>query len=607
MGKNNSSAYYSIKPNVAYGTPTYIHSHTNSVKKIMDGALPTLKSLSSVTQEIKGNYDKTTLALKNAQLKLSTIQQQLINAGYPVDNSGRPLQISTLLATINKEISDARAAIMGAKKSRRKPKPENLDAKAAELIKELYGNADADTTLNSFFESQGWAEGSGQAIGEYLAQRAATMVTNSRANKKGKQAIFSSKEVLNMSYKEITSYLKNYTPKGQDRLTKQLSSYVMEKVGNVKEEYNRLINRLKISLPVLNNLENIEAAQIDNETKKILKILSDKDQRAELMKLGYLEELAIVQANIQDQANGDIAVKVGDKQINIGSKEGIVGGDSITTDIKGMFDSLDGAITYGISVKLNPRFFRKTEENIPAAKQYQELGKISDAFTNRQNGLIYYILNYQALSLVSYDFVSKEEYRQMYLNDTTPTPKSGALDSKQYNIVRMLEQTLISDAFIKALIGEAFSGFYSGEPTLEAIGAAQGLPVMLQTISGKCWMSDLISNMVGVLDKYRSNPSSIKSIVDNYTPYDLYGGKEAEISELLKDLFKAKMRNSFEKRNKGNNRYDELIQDNEILSILKQLEKINKVRYGTNLNKLLTKKWTIKFDFTPWTPGRSKG
>lgn len=606
--KRARSSYYSIKPKVAFGTPTYIHSHTTTIKDITNGIMPAFQQLTAIVNEIRDNYDRAMEALLTARFKLDVVQKQLINAGYPVDNDGRPLQVSQLLIAINKEINDTRAVITGAKKSRRIQAPEKTSVAAQELLKRMYDKQGkyAKETVNEFFNSERFLESYGSAVGKHLLSRLTTMLNSSWGHKKGTEKNQYSKEkVLDLSYKVIVENLKNYTETGQERLRKELTRSVKEQVGIIKQEYDRLIERLKTYLPVLNNLENIDAAKVDSETRQILKILSDKDRRLEIMKLGILEELVIVQANSIEQAQEGVSVKVHDTLVNIGSKEGITGGDSFTTDIKGMLDGLEGAIAYGISVKLNPRYFRKTEKNIPATQSYPKLSAIKDAFTDKQNGLIYYILNYQALSLVSFPFAAPKTYKSYYVTDTLPPVKSDALSADKYDLIGMLEKALISDAFIKALIGEAFSAFYSGQPTLDEIAAAQGLPVMLQTLRGKVWMTEIIDNMIEILKEYKSKPEQIIKMVENYTPYDKYGGKEQEISQLLVELFKAKLRNYAEEPRGEENRYDELIQDSEVLSILNQLEKINKIRYGKDkLNNLFSKKWMIKFDFTAWTLGK---
>jgi hypothetical protein len=53
----------------------------------------------------------------------------------------------------------------------------------------------------------------------------------------------------------------------------------------------------------------------------------------------------------------------------------------------------------------------------------------------------------------------------------------------------------------------------------------------------------------------------------------------------------AKARNKYDyQRTEEDNRYNELINDEEVRKILEQIEEINKIRYGNNLSNLINKK-----------------
>ena len=114
------------------------------------------------------------------------------------------------------------------------------------------------------------------------------------------------------------------------------------------------------------------------------------------------------------------------------------------------------------------------------SKYYPTLRSIDAAFQSDAS-LTYYILNYQALSLVHFPAKDKKMYKEAS-EGIRPTPSTSTLDYRLYDIIGMLEKTLITDAFIRSIVGQFFSGFYNGEVSLGEISSAQGIPIIIQNV-----------------------------------------------------------------------------------------------------------------------------
>ena len=184
-----------------------------------------------------------------------------------------------------------------------------------------------------------------------------------------------------------------------------------------------------------------------------------------------------------------------------------------------------------------------------------------------------------------------------------PTPVKNNVGAGIFDLIGELEKALLVDAFIRATIGSLFvSEDNKNEDYISKISEAQGLPVIIQTPGGQYWTSDILQKLEQIIMNYNSDPEKVGSFIENFTPYKPYGtdGQKHKLENLLIDLYMAKAENKYnDKREILDNRYKELIADQKIISILRQIENVNKIRYGNNLDELLgDKTWKIKFDFS---------
>ena len=583
--------YYTITPDVAFGTPVYIHSHERTLRRVTSQDIGLSSSLSNAIQQIHGNYVDTMNALRMGRERLLAIQNKLIQAGYPTTSTGAPKGMTEELKNINREILKVRTRIMNGK--RRQKSTENTSNAVSKLMKEL--DSQPNKTIKEFLDSQDFD------VSAFLGARMAAVFNKKRYNQ-GK--IITIEEVKNYTYDAFKQYLKINNEKRSNKIAEDLNKSIITAV-DPKKEFADLIKRLEKDLPILTNLDNLEAREIeDKNLYDTLKRIGNINIGA-LYRMGSLGEVAAGYAG--KGGSGTIEYQTSDNKTIaatnqlVGAKIGIAGGDSVTTDIKSILTSLEEVINYGISVKLNPRYFRKEIKNSDT-HIYNKYDAIKDKSWATDKELQYYVLNYQALSLVRFPNKDKEMYRDA-AQGIRPTPIKCGVSARIFDLIGELEKALLVDAFIRATIGSLFvSEDNENEDYISKISEAQGLPVIIQTSGGQYWTSDILQKLEQIIMNYKNDPEKVGSFIENFTPYKPYGtdSQKNKLENLLIDLYMAKAENKYnDNREILDNRYEELIADQKIVSILRQIENVNKIRYGNNLDELLGEKtWKIKFDFS---------
>lgn len=191
-----------------------------------------------------------------------------------------------------------------------------------------------------------------------------------------------------------------------------------------------------------------------------------KSANSLLSKQGYLTELIVgfqgegsdpSQIQFNNQLNGnkiDITLEVlGKKNADGGKKYQY--GDAVTTDIrtviKGLADRAEAIV--GLSVKLNPAYFRKNE-----SLTVNEINSSLPLLTDRQtkNSLIYFLTNYSILSRMAYPLNDKE-YRKQYNNTgIMAAPGRENLLSMNFSILDDIQESVAILLFVKGVIGSLF-------------------------------------------------------------------------------------------------------------------------------------------------------
>jgi hypothetical protein len=185
-----------------------------------------------------------------------------------------------------------------------------------------------------------------------------------------------------------------------------------------------------------------------------------------LSKQGYLTELIVgfqgegsnpSQVQFNNQLNGnkiDINLEVLGKK-NAGDGKKYEYGDAVTTDIrtviKGLADRAETIV--GLSVKLNPAYFRKTE-SLTVNEINSSLPLLIDQQT--KNSLVYFLTNYSILSRMAYPLNDKE-YRKQYNNsDIMAAPGRENLLSINFSILDDIQESAAILLFVKGVIGSLF-------------------------------------------------------------------------------------------------------------------------------------------------------
>lgn len=605
-----SENFYKIPAFVLYGSPVYIHSHETSLQHSMtDQSIAAAHTVRSTVKEVTKVIDEIKKSLDVTINLLTTETNKLINAGYPIERDGRPAGLTDRYKKIGQEILKSRKRIMDLQNNKKISKYNYLseaDKKAMEELVDLSLSGKAKEKLvQDFANSSEWKGKLTDLFMERIAKSLSAAAL--RKTKTNNNRIFTAEDVAKLTLNEFVKYF-HLTKKNRDTKLRSLKSNIKKQIDSALAEFNSLINNLKKYMPILNNLNNLSHSTVqDPNLLSLLNLIGGNSQI--LPKLGYLTELAGIFGDLYSGEGMEVGVVVPGStgyvmKESVGTKKNIAGGDSVTTDILNTLEKGEAVFKWGTSMKLNPRYLDKravnvnnVENSLPSLRGYNDLTKSRD---NRE--LLYYLLNYEALTIARYSWLTPETFEKTKDSEFAESiqPKSGPLHGL-VDFLGELQQSLMIYSFIVALVGDFFTPYSSTPDSLESIRNAQGLPIILQTPTGQYWTKDILIKLKEMIVLCSNNPSLAKSFFSN-SIFNKTNSNDSTIESLLKDLYVAKVEDFWtgKKNSRKKSRYSQLYENEKIKNILSQLEGllIEKIGGKDIIEKMLSSKWYIKFDLS---------
>lgn len=587
--------YFQITPTTAYGSTIYVHSHARSLKYEGQSAAyqSALKHLYTACNSTKNDV----LKLLNELIKgFEEETAALIKAGYPTKGN-RPATMTEKFLQFRKVMMDFYAVATKAKTHKgKKASEESTKAFWAEI--ETQTDAKLQTILkNKTFETEA----------DIIATRLAQMLNKKKWKAKAESVGLLQKEVEEMTAQEIFSIFsgkKGFILKdAKDDLNKKAMMALDE-----LEEWNKLLTCVKEDYLKNSNVLKTKDPNLLSTVKTIT-----ESANSLLSKQGYLTELIVgfqgegsnpSQVQFNNQLNGnkiDINLEV------LGKKNAVDGkkyeyGDAVTTDIrtviKGLADRAETIV--GLSVKLNPAYFRKNE-NLTVNEINSSLPLLTDQQT--KNSLVYFLTNYSILSKMAYPLNDKE-YRKQYNNTgTMAAPGRENLLSMNFSILDDIQESAAILLFVKGVIGSLFfSNNFNWDTTVSSQGMLeQGLPLIIQTSVEQYWTKDLL---IAIRDL--ANSTKARQAFDNFPKASsMIYGKTEQVRGLFTELFARKVDYANTHpvtKDYAGDRYAEIASDSAVSNVMKNIIDLlwTAEERENVLNKIIPAKALIRFNYNEY-------
>ena len=576
----NSKAgnYFQITPETAYSSPVYVHSHTRSLNKaIRDNE--EFQMVADTLTALKIERDRIFSLVEETHKILEDKKQELIRAGFPVKN-GKPAKLSEKFKEVYDAIEYARTQFKNWHKRTSVKYDHNKTITRWVRTTKLFKGM-ANNIFDNFFVN----------------------LQRKIEKKTGNVTLFSAKDVKKMkgmSLKHLADYLKKEY--GYSVQADELANSILK----LKVFWETVKN---IELPI-EELKKIYRYDISTtgyswSVKHCLEVL--KSGTSYFSKLGSLFELASEGFFDIEEDGQKITI-----QQSLASHLGKENENMSTSDIEALLTNCQTQIKYGVSLKSRSYSFKKTGNVLTANDMGQNLYALISSLINIKDDekFRYYVLNVQALSLVRYS--EKYSHYKSVQEGGQVTYSKPPIDRKAIslvNIIETIEIILTQIAFVKSVVG----GLYDQDKATE-IEKIKSLPVILSTPAQDYWTADILKYLIDIT-KNSENSTILKKYVVSYTPYNPYRNaeKRSKLENALVQLYEAKALNAAEKYKKedvsyedlekhfqeqGSNRYVELKADPRIRSILKTIEKYNLMINEKRVQNLISKSWTIQFDYS---------
>lgn len=581
----NISEYYSITPKLAYSTPVYIHSHTRSLTKAVSN-VSELKQLQGILSQVRNEKRRVDGLVQQTYQILENKKNELINNQFPTENN-KPKKLTKTLRELHNTVSEASNKFVAWSKGDVDISYDHHHSIGVWFLRNKVLESLSDNILDSFIVDQ----------------------SRKIKNKTGKILLLTSKEISSMSIQYLSKKFKE--DYDYDMSPDEIAESLLK-----RKDFFKVVKDVIKGIPEIKKIYqyDINSLNYSDSIKQGLKAIVSG--RSYFSKLGSVFELAhhspkkqsVTKKQTRSQKKSNAPkITIYKRSMEIVS-ENKKESDILTTDIKVEFDNLKTALQYGMSLKLNSTRF-KSSNNVLTDNDLGSLKPLLTTLNKLQNDekFRYYVLNVQALSLVQF----KESY-DTYLTAQEghrPTSTTPIKDKRLVYIVEEIELMLSQIAFIKAVVGSLYD-----EEKWDDIGAMKGLPAILSTPQQDYWTSDIILYMMNILKQSDQNKYTLTQFVMNYTPYDPYrdDSRAKDLQNLLVDLYVAKAENAkntfgdaltYENLTdhfvaEGKNRYEELKSDKKILELLRKINKLNLMINPKRMDKLISKKWTIQFDYS---------
>lgn len=558
--------YYKITANVAYTTPIYVHSHATSLLESQRTADAAVKAtLSQIKKEINNIFSKSLQQAEDVYTFLYDRTNELLSTGFDFNNVfGYAKDIF-----IN-YIEPYRQAIKNNKVTLK------VNRQTKEEIVQLLTN---DTSSGS--------------VVDIITDTYGTMVAEIvRTNLK---KITKAKNMTDINIEDLTvdDLKKEFKGRGKHTLSKQFAkdlvkTIVHEDVADLNAFFTSLCN---------NFLDIIKLAKGTNENKfqelekRIYNIQQTKNTLPQ--KMGKLKEITDCYGLVISIGGWDAVELVSDDT------------HALTSDILLKLDT----IATGISVKLNPKRLAGRSLSLLNTNSSMVEGRLLkqwlDSYDNIYNILLYYLINYEALSTFAVHFDDtkiREDIRKRELTAEDIDYKTTNMSIRGlhvYNLLEDLRQAVFLGLITKLLLGYAFGidNLQNFDDVYSTETIKKGLPLILLAGDKVIWTKDILKNCIDIIKDMRSSAGGYDYRNSNFHFYsDQKIFKKGDLLPHLTNLFIAKV--NVAKGDGTGNRYEELKSDPAVLQELTAINNLIKINNGDDLSNLLLNKWGIRYDYS---------
>lgn len=602
MGTKGKYTYFQISRKTAFGSPVYVHSHVRSIQYA--------SSKSAYNQAVKTLYNVVDKATKKTKdhldqliLYFETKTDELIRAGYPTKD-GKPYGLTNTFKELARDVLKIYDRMINPNKKKR----ESVSGKEQEAMEKMLNEVikQQDKTIQEIVDEL--SDEYSEKITTHFINRLRSML-NTKKYGGSKEKQLTSEEVSLMAAKDIVEKLRN--SKIKDRVELKKSAYddikksTLEVIDMIKE-WNQFLDTINSKMGNL-----LDPNTNDPQLGFIINALNDGRNR--FLKLGLLMEPITAYSGengsnyVEYDQNGKT---VGITLTTIGKKDNSFElGDRLTTDIKAIVDRTQQI--YGISVKLNPTYFRKEKISL-RDEQLEGIYKgITDGgnIENANKELVYFLTNYAILSKMYYPKVDTK-YRNIdknthtIKNDNVLPPIYGNGMEKTVNLWDKIRNMIATNLFIKAVIGSFFLPGQEDAKNYEEDSVRkkveqQGAPLIVRSTTGEYWTKDMLTYLRDLSDNEKA-----AEVVENFKE-DLVGtlmDNADEIKDQFQLLFKLKVQNALDNPPKPNeDRYDTIYNNRDIRNVMSSIQKAiwnskGIGQYGI-FGSLIKVKRTIKFRY----------
>lgn len=541
MGK-----YFKITPETAWGGTIYIHSHARSLKD-SDNRTQCSNAIKELQDEIHLAAEKVSQNLTSTIEYFQLETDKIKRAGYPLTPEGKPAGMTQRYEQIKNELMDAYKILTTPGKvveRNKRVKNTSTEDEVKQLLSLLAANQ-AEVAIKTFLD----AEQEKGNIGKIISTRLLQMLKNKKYKQRAEKVqIDINKETEELTVEEVVKILKKRNKKEVDFGKNVISD--LQKAAKEKEIIEKVEAFKKLVATAKEFIS--EHGDVLSKDKEVAHIINDimNNETTELMKTGNLLEaiIAYMGTSIDSQGRGIIDWKKDNNELQatavattqvLGRKDttdtGLSLKHQLTTDIKVMLDTMNEAI--GISVKLNPAYFRKYEHL--TADDMNELLPNYAANETLSSQIMYYLSNYAFLTQMYYP-KNDSSYRGKFgwsFDVDGPIKGSAVQWTDSFGDIQNSLATLL---FIKGVIGSFFlhSSNVDNIDNFYQELQEQGVPLIIQTSVAQYWTVDLLR----AIQKISTDGNAISAFNKwSYGAMEDLQRKAAKLTENFRHLFKEKL------------------------------------------------------------------
>lgn len=503
------ATYFRITPQTAWGSTIYIHSHARSLKD-SDNQKRCQKVIEDFEKEIQHSAEEVAQTLEATINYFQLRTDEIKRAGYPVTSDGNPAGMTKRFEEFKKELMAAYDVLTspGDKVERiRRVKVEDK-TKAEKEVDNLLAKMASNNTEKAISEFLNKKE---NGIDEVIATRLLQMLENKKYRKRAEKIASKNKvittndlekEIGELTVTQIVEILKKQNKKDnkvdfgdtvkKDLLKSAKKKEVLEKI----EVFKKLVESAKDFVT-----NHGEVLSKDAEVAHIINDIMNSKQ-SNLIKTGYLLEpiIAYMGEEVGKQGRGITNYEQEGNTIKVvsealGRKTGEQAtkkyslGHQITTDIKLLLGEMEQVV--GVSVKLNPQYFRKYERLTS-----EDMNALLPSYASNEilsSQIMYYLSNYAFLTQMYYPKDDTEYRADFGLDYDVEGPKKGSAVAWTGNF-QDIQNSLATLLFIKGVIGSFFlhSNNVNNIDNFYKELQEQGVPLIIQSSVEQYWTVNLL-------------------------------------------------------------------------------------------------------------------